>query len=126
MGHELFGGLKMEVIIFDGYYKKLKHKTFTTIRNHYKNIKIGSNVECQVLNKHKDVDLVFYAKLEAIEVKTLFEVDDEVLTKDLDLPIYNKGYGDYINMSHVLSELNTFYPDLKIDDNVFIYYFKRK
>ncbi len=113
----------METVKFDKYYSKLKSKNFTTIRNHYKNIKLGSIVECRVAGKtEKEEDIIFYARLMKIKIQTLWLVDDELLEKDLNLH-KSECYG--ISIDDALHALREFYPDLQPDDNIFIYYFKR-
>ncbi|BBL61533.1 hypothetical protein [Methanobrevibacter arboriphilus] len=113
----------MDTIKFDKYYSKLKNKSFTTIRAHYKNIKLGSVVECRVAGKQeKEEDIIFYARLRKIKVQTLWLIDDEILEKDLKLH-KSDCYG--ISIDDALRVLREFYPDLQPEDNVFIYYFER-
>lgn len=113
----------MEVMKFDKYYDKIKGKTFTTIRDHYKPIKIGSLVECHIkVGKYEEDIIIIHARLEKIEIQTLILVDEELLAEDLDIR-YN---GEDSYFGDVMNELRKFYPDLNYDDNVVIYYFKRQ
>lgn len=116
----------MEEIKFDKYYKKLKNKNFTTIRDHYKNIKLGSVVECKVLGNDKQDEIVFHARLNKIKIQTLYLINDEVIAKDLGIQFNPNNCHDYVSISDVMSILNKFYPDLKPEDNVFIYHFTRE
>lgn len=115
----------MKVVKFDEYFSKLKSKKFTTIRDHYKDIKLGSIVECRVVGETEADDIIFHARLEKIEIQTVWLIDDNVLAKDLDLE-YNPDEYDYVSISEAMYVLNKYYHDLQADDDVFIYYFKRQ
>ncbi|WP_297898229.1 hypothetical protein [Methanobrevibacter sp.] len=114
----------MKVIKFDKYYSKLKNKTFTTIRDDYKNIKLGSIVECRVASKNGREDIIFHARLRKIKVQSFWLIDNEILAKDLDL--HYDPVEMYVCLDDAVDAMREYYPDFKGDDNVFVYCFERE
>lgn len=102
------------VLHFGEHFSKLNDEEFTTIRDRDKGIVVGDVVNIEAPEGRK-----FKARCVCVENVKFGNISRELLGKDLDMfeGIHNKFC--------YLKEIQKYYPDLKMDNIIWIYTLKR-
>lgn len=106
----------MKTVRFDKHYSKLDDKRFTTIRDHAKDV-FRDDIVCIKTPKNN-----FKARCTLEELMRFKDIPIHILMNDLG--IFNTGI-DLEPHEYCLKEMQKIYPNLKLDNIVFVYYFEK-
>lgn len=109
---------EIETFKFNKDFKKLDEDIFTTIRIHSKDILINEIVCIDSPNKK------FNAKLIGVSKRKLHDIHISTLKDDLE--VFCHPYSSVADCySECLEGIQKYYPDLTLDSEVYLYYFKK-